>query len=90
MNLISQADQSDQVIDVWLDCDPGLDDCFAIIMAAAHPRLNLLGVSTTAGNTSIENTTKNASDILSIIGKSHIPVYMGAKAPLTKGAKTGE
>lgn len=67
-----------------------MDDCFAIILAAAHPRLNLIGVSTTSGNTNIENTTRNASDVLGLIGKSHIPVYMGAREPITKGVQTGE
>jgi uridine nucleosidase len=40
-------------LDVWLDCDPGVDDVFAIILAASHPRINLIGVSTTSGNTTI-------------------------------------
>lgn len=38
---------------VWLDCDPGLDDTFAIIMAAHHKNIKLIGVSTSAGNTSL-------------------------------------
>jgi uridine nucleosidase len=65
-------------IHVWLDCDPGLDDIMAIILAAGEPRINLLGVSTSPGNSSIENTTRNALDILYNIGRSDIPVIMGA------------
>ena len=38
---------------IWLDCDPGLDDTFAIIYAALSPRLNLLGLSTSPGNTNL-------------------------------------
>ena len=63
---------------IWLDCDPGLDDCFAIILAAGHPKLRLLGVSAVAGNSSVQNTTRNAADVLHQIGRSDVPVYMGA------------
>ena len=38
---------------VWLDCDPGLDDTLAIILAACHKNVNLIGISTSAGNTSL-------------------------------------
>ena len=49
---------------VWLDCDPGHDDMLAIIMAALNERIDLIGISTSAGNSVIENTTKNALNIL--------------------------
>lgn len=38
---------------IWLDCDPGLDDAMAIILAAHHERINLIGLSTSAGNTTL-------------------------------------
>lgn len=63
---------------VWLDCDPGLDDTLAIILAAKHSGVQLLGVSTSAGNTSIENTTKNALDILFNVGRSDVVVVRGS------------
>lgn len=69
-------------ISVWLDCDPGHDDMLAIILAAQHPRVELLGLSTSAGNSTIDNTTQNALDILHLIGKGHLPVIKGADAPL--------
>jgi inosine-uridine nucleoside N-ribohydrolase len=49
---------------IWLDCDPGLNDAMAIILAAHSKQIHLLGLSTSAGNSSLENTTKNALDIL--------------------------
>ena len=54
----------DGVKRVWLDCDPGHDDMLAIVMAAMHPRVQLIGVSTSAGNSNIHNTTRNALNIL--------------------------
>ena len=51
-------------IRVWLDCDPGHDDMLAIIMAALSERIELIGISTSAGNSIIQNTTQNALNIL--------------------------
>lgn len=72
---------------MWLDCDPGLDDTFAIIYAAQHPQLHLLGVSTSPGNTSLENTTRNALDVLYNVGRSDVPVFVGSNQ-LLKGEMT--
>lgn len=63
---------------IWIDCDPGIDDTFAIILAAMHPDINLLGVSTVGGNTQLSATTQNAQDILTAIG-SDISVYEGTQ-----------
>ncbi|PHH61277.1 hypothetical protein CDD81_507 [Ophiocordyceps australis] len=68
-------------IPLWLDCDPGHDDAFAILMAAHHPRFKLLGISTVFGNASLEKTTHNAAALLTAIGKQNVPLYKGyAKA----------
>jgi len=67
---------------IWLDCDPGHDDCFAISLAAYHPKLDLLGISTTGGNQGVEKTTRNALTWLNIIYKPEIPVYKGEANPL--------
>ena len=69
----------EEKVAIWLDCDPGLDDTLAIILAGCHKKLNLIGVSTSAGNTNIENTTKNALDILYNIGRKDIPVVKGSE-----------
>ncbi|KAK9854995.1 uncharacterized protein MYU51_003327 [Penicillium brevicompactum] len=71
---------------LWLDCDPGHDDAFAILIAAHHPSLHLLGISTIHGNASLENTTANAGSILTAIGKPDIPVYPGSQKPFSRPA----
>ncbi|KAH8890807.1 Inosine/uridine-preferring nucleoside hydrolase [Thozetella sp. PMI_491] len=74
---------ADHRIPVWLDCDPGHDDMFAILLAAYHPAIRLLGISTVWGNASLENTTLNAGSILTAIGKAReITVYPGANKAL--------
>jgi uridine nucleosidase len=60
------------VMKVWLDCDPGHDDMLAIVMAALSPPLTLIGVSTSAGNSTVDNTTRNALDILHEIGRDDV------------------
>ncbi|KAI1618954.1 Inosine/uridine-preferring nucleoside hydrolase domain-containing protein [Exophiala viscosa] len=76
-------------IPVWIDCDPGHDDACAIVTAAYHPSMNLLGLSTVFGNTSLAQTTENALSILELIGKS-IPVVPGMSQPLYRQTINGE
>ncbi|KAL4922692.1 Inosine/uridine-preferring nucleoside hydrolase domain-containing protein [Aspergillus aurantiobrunneus] len=77
---------ADTPIPLWLDCDPGHDDAFAILLAAHHPSLNLLGITTIHGNASLENTTINATRVLEAIGRPEIPVYPGSKKPFCRPA----
>jgi purine nucleosidase len=67
---------------VIIDCDPGHDDALALLLAAGDPRLRLLGVTTVAGNQTLEKTTRNAQRILALAGVSHIPVASGCDRPL--------
>ena len=71
---------------VWLDCDPGHDDAIAIILAGYDPRLRLLGISTVAGNQTIEKVTDNALRVLAAAGLSNIPVVKGQSKPLMRPA----
>ncbi|KAI1493163.1 Inosine/uridine-preferring nucleoside hydrolase domain-containing protein [Biscogniauxia mediterranea] len=72
-------------IPLWLDCDPGHDDVFAILLAAHHPGIKLLGISTVHGNASLDNTTNNALSILAAIGKHRdVKVYPGASRALQR------
>ena len=66
---------------VILDCDPGHDDAFAIMLACAH--LDVLGITTVGGNGYLPNVTRNALQILDVIGRSDIPVYPGHSGPCT-------
>jgi inosine-uridine nucleoside N-ribohydrolase len=67
---------------VILDCDPGLDDALALLLVLASPELELAGVTTVAGNQTIEKTTANALKLLELAGRSDIPVAAGAAGPL--------
>lgn len=64
---------------IILDCDPGHDDAIAIVVAARHT--NLLGLTTVAGNASLELTTRNALIMRDILGID-VPVHAGATRPL--------
>ncbi|KAI9745244.1 MAG: Uridine nucleosidase 1 [Claussenomyces sp. TS43310] len=64
----------------------GHDDAFAILFAAHHPAIDLLGISTVHGNSSVEHTTVNAGSILTAIGKPNVPVYVGAADGLVRPA----
>jgi inosine-uridine nucleoside N-ribohydrolase len=68
-------------IPVILDCDPGHDDALAIILAAFDPRIDLLAITTVAGNGPIEIVTENALRICAIAG-INVPVARGAAASL--------
>lgn len=71
---------------VWLDCDPGHDDALAIILAGYHPSVQLLGVSTVAGNQAVEKVTDNALRVLAAAGLERVPVVMGQSKPLMRPA----
>ncbi|CAG8981089.1 hypothetical protein HYALB_00013838 [Hymenoscyphus albidus] len=73
-------------IPVWLDCDPGHDDAFAILLCAHHPSINFLGITTVHGNSSLSHTTKNALSLVTAIGRPDIPIYAGAAKSLTRPA----
>jgi inosine-uridine nucleoside N-ribohydrolase len=73
-----------------LDVDPGHDDAVAIMLACAAPDLDLLAVTTVAGNVPLGKTTRNALRVLSLIGHTDIPVAAGAPSPLHRPLHTAE
>ena len=74
---------SDTKVKMIYDGDPGHDDVMAILLAAGSPKIDLLGVTTVAGNAPLEMTTRNALITMDIIG-ADIPVAAGCSAPLVK------
>ena len=61
---------------IIIDCDPGVDDAIAIFMALASEKLDVLGITTVAGNVGIEQVTYNARALVSMAGTS-LPVCRG-------------
>ena len=68
---------------IILDCDPGHDDAIALLLALGSPEVQLVGVTTVAGNQTIEKTTANALRVLEHVG-AEVPVARGAERPLVR------
>lgn len=66
---------------IILDCDPGVDDAFAIAMAFLEDDLDVRAIHTVAGNVTVEHTTKNARGLVKVLGVD-VPIAKGASAPL--------
>jgi purine nucleosidase/pyrimidine-specific ribonucleoside hydrolase len=73
---------------VIVDCDPGHDDALAIVLAAADPRLDLLAITTVAGNQTLEKTTLNARRVCTVAGITGVPVAAGCDRPLVAELRT--
>ncbi|KAH7082229.1 Inosine/uridine-preferring nucleoside hydrolase domain-containing protein [Paraphoma chrysanthemicola] len=73
-------------IPLWLDCDTGHDDAYALLLSAHDPRVELLGVTTVHGNAALDQTTFNTRAILEAIGRRDVKVYSGAAKPIVRDA----
>ena len=71
---------------IILDCDPGIDDALAIAFAAGSPVIDLVGITTVAGNVGLAKTTANALAVASFAGLGQVPVTAGCAAPLLRPA----
>ena len=68
---------------VILDVDTGSDDAIAIIMAALHPDIDVIGITTVSGNQPVDNTTENTLRVVELLHmEEKIPVFKGASEPL--------
>jgi inosine-uridine nucleoside N-ribohydrolase len=73
---------------IILDCDPGHDDAIAILLAARAPNLQLEGITTTAGNQTVEKTSLNALRVCSFAGIHEVPVFRGMDRPMRRKLQT--
>ena len=71
---------------IILDCDPGIDDALAIAFATASPEIDLVGLTTVAGNVGLAKTTANALAVASFVGAKDVPVTPGSAVPLLRPA----
>jgi inosine-uridine nucleoside N-ribohydrolase len=70
-------------IPVIFDTDPGVDDAMALCFAMAHPRIELLGITTVYGNVTVQQASTNALYLTELAGRS-MAVAQGASKPLVK------
>ena len=74
-----------------MDCDPGQDDAIGLLLAMSSPdELEILGITTVAGNVPLELTERNARLMCDIGGRTDIPVYSGCAAPMQRPLLTAE
>ncbi len=75
---------------IIIDTDPGQDDAVAILLALASPELDVLALTTVAGNVPLDRTQKNARIVLEIAGRGDIPVHAGCDRPMARPLVTAE
>ena len=75
---------------IILDCDPGYDDALALTMAIASEQIELLGVTTSAGNQTPDKTLNNALRMLTLLGVTDVPVAGGNHRPLMRSLKIAD
>jgi purine nucleosidase len=74
-----------------IDCDPGQDDAVMLLMALASPaELEVLGITTVAGNVPLELTQRNARLMCELAGRTDVPVFAGCPTPLVRPLITAE
>jgi purine nucleosidase len=78
---LSQFDAAAQPRKIVIDCDPGIDDATAIVLAMQHAGFEIVGISTMFGNADVDRATRNALTVVELSGRA-VPVYRGAARPL--------
>ncbi len=75
---------------IVIDTDPGQDDAVALLLALASPELDVLGITTVAGNVPLALTQRNARIVCELAGRSDMPVFAGATHPMVRPLVTAE
>lgn len=79
---------ADPPIRLVIDSDPGIDDVVTLALAARSPELDIVAITATYGNATLETTTRNAHELLRLVGRKQIPVHPGADRPLLRDLVT--
>lgn len=77
-------------VPIIIDCDPGHDDALAIMLAAGDPAVDLLAITTVAGNQTLEKTTLNARRVCTVAGITDVPIAAGCARPLVQALKVAD
>ena len=75
---------------IIIDTDPGQDDAAAIMLALASPELDVVAITTVAGNVPLALTSRNARIVCELAGRADMPVFAGADKPLLRSLVTAE
>ncbi|KLK91303.1 nucleoside hydrolase [Microvirga vignae] len=75
---------------IIIDCDPGIDDTIALLVAFVSPEFNVLGITPVCGNQPLERTMRNTLQICELGGRSDVPVYAGCFRPLLRDPIHGQ
>lgn len=71
---------------IWIDTDMGVDDALAIALASKSPEIDLVGLAVVAGNVAHDLGVRNALQVLELLERAEVPVFVGADAPLVRDA----
>ncbi len=75
---------------IIIDCDPGVDDAIALLLALRSPALRVQGITTVAGNVPLSLTQRNARQIAELAGRWDVPIFAGCPRPIVRSLLTAE
>jgi inosine/uridine nucleosidase len=87
---VARAASSEGATRVIIDADPGTDDALAILLALNSPELTVEAITVVAGNATAPQGLTNALKLVSLAGRTDVPVALGAQTPLLQTLVTAE